>query len=83
MRLGSRNKAKVAIANTIARTIYCILMDKGKATNRYKELGATRVYNQKQQIKNYLGKLKGLGVEINYHEETKIFEAKKEFITIR
>lgn len=59
-RLGSANKAKVAIANRIARSVYYILDGDG-----YRELSYTRaVQNQmtERKIKNLLTQLKLLGI---------------------
>ncbi len=42
MKTGSRNKAKVAIANRMARAIYCILSGENVC---YKELSSNRVIN--------------------------------------
>lgn len=73
-RLGSANKAKVAIANRLARAIYHILKDKQK----YKDLGAHRAEaSDDHQIKRLLGKLKAMGVSVNFHYEQKIVEASK------
>lgn len=72
-RLGSANKAKVAIANRIARAIYHILKHKKK----YKDLGAHRAEaSHDHQVKRLLGKLKALGVDVNFHYEQKIVHAK-------
>lgn len=60
-RLGSRNKAKVAIANRISRTIYKIL-----GGESYKELGYTRANSEEAKAKNLLNQLKNLGLKISY-----------------
>lgn len=81
MQTGSRNKAKVAIANSIARAIYYLISEE---SIHYKDLGDARVTNPDRQIKNCLKKLTKLGVVVNYHIHTKVCEAKKEITkTIR
>jgi hypothetical protein len=72
MKTGSRNKAKIAIANCMARAIYCILAGEDIY---YRELGSQRVHNEEKQIKNLINRLKSLGVQVNHHTEEKI-EAK-------
>jgi hypothetical protein len=64
LRTGSKNKAKVAIANRMARAIYCILAG---SEIRYKELGSQHVVDEQKQIKNLVNRLKSLGVEVNLH----------------
>ena len=59
-RLGSANKAKVAIANRIARAIYKII-----AGDKYKELGYMRGDPKEHKIKLLIKQLKNLGVEDN------------------
>ncbi len=61
-RLGSANKAKVAIANRIARAIYKIL-----AGDKYKEIGYQRGDPHEQKIKMHIASLKALGVHIMHH----------------
>lgn len=73
-KLGSYNKATVAIANRLARVIYHIIKDKNA---RYKDLGQNRVDTTEQQIRRNIAKLKSLGVQVQYHKLTKIVEAKK------
>lgn len=73
-RLGSANKAKVAIANKLARAIYHILKDP-KA--QFKDLGYLRVENQDTRIKRLLNKLRAEGVEVSYHTHEKIMDAKR------
>ena len=60
-RLGSRNKAKVAIANRLSRSIYKIL-----GGESYKELGYTRANSEQAKAKNLLNQLKNLGMKIRY-----------------
>ena len=69
MRTGSRNKAKVAIANRMARAIYCILAGE---EIRYKELGTARVVDEGKKIKNLINQLKSMGVEVNHYTKEKI-----------
>ena len=71
-RLGSANKAKVAIANRIARAIYKIL-----AGDKYKELGYMRGDPHEIKIKNLVGQLKALGVNIFHHNHQMIVSEKK------
>jgi hypothetical protein len=73
-RLGSANKAKVAIANRMARAIYHILKD---PKEHFKDLGYMRVENQDSRIKRLLMQLRAEGVEVNYHTHEKIMTAKK------
>ncbi len=61
-RLGSANKAKVAIANRLARTIYKILCG---AT--YKDLGYMRADPVEQQVHRLIRQLKNLGVDVHHH----------------
>jgi hypothetical protein len=75
MQTGSKNKAKVAIAHSLARTVYHLISD---PDSKYKEKGDVRVNNPVRQIKNSLEKLKRLGVTVNYNEHTKIVDAKLE-----
>lgn len=66
-RLGSANKAKVAIANRIARTIYKIL-----AGDRYKEIGYMRGDPHEQKIRSLVAQLKAMGVHIMHHNHQMI-----------
>jgi hypothetical protein len=70
-RLGSANKAKVAIANHIARAVFHVIRG---AT--YKDLGYIRVETQEHRIKKLIAKLKREGVDVKYHTHEKIIEAK-------
>lgn len=65
-KLGSANKAKVAIANRIARAIYKII-----AGDKYKELGYMRGDPKEHKIKLLIRQLKNLGVEI-YHQNHQV-----------
>jgi len=67
-RLGSKNKAKVAIANKIARVVYKVL-----AGDQYKDLGYMRGDPREERIKKLLFELKSLGVEIQNHTHQNIY----------
>lgn len=69
LRTGSKNKAKVAIANRIARSIFTILSEPDL---KFKDLGSHRVFDDQKQIKYHLEKLKKLGTEINMITKEKI-----------
>lgn len=65
-KLGSANKAKVAIANRIARAVFCVL-----AGAEYKEIGYQRAKTNQDKIETLVKQLKNLGVKIRYenHEQ--------------
>ena len=63
-RLGSRNKAKVAIANRIARAVYKVL-----AGDKYKELTHNRVDTNEQEIKKLVHRLRLYGADVQYKSE--------------
>jgi hypothetical protein len=65
--LGSANKAKVAIANRMARTVFFIL---GGRT--YKDIGYMRGDPREAQIEKLVRKLKALGVDIQHHNHQMI-----------
>jgi len=71
-RLGSANKAKVAIANRMARAIYKVL---GGAT--FKDIGYMRGDPNEVQIRRLVAQLKNLGVDIKHHNHQMIVESKK------
>ncbi len=71
-KLGSANKAKVAIANRIARGIYKIL-----AGDSYKEIGYGRAKEHEDKIKILVNQLKALGVSIRHEGHEKIVSVKK------
>ena len=73
--MGSYNKATVAIANRIARVIYHLIKHPDVC---YKDLGALRADDKDQQIRRALSKLKSLGVQVNYHTNQMIIDAKRE-----
>ena len=64
-RLGSANKAKVAIANRVARAVYKVI-----AGDSYIELGYRRVVSDQRKINSLVTKLKLLGVKVRseFHE---------------
>lgn len=70
-RLGSANKAKVAIANRLARAIYKVL-----GGDTYKDLGYMRGDPVEKQIEQYVRKLKSLGVEIHHENHQMIVKRK-------
>ena len=71
-KLGSANKAKVAIANRLARGIYKIL-----GGQNYKELGYGRAKEHEDKIRVLINQLKALGVNIRHEGHEKIVSAKK------
>lgn len=66
------NKAKVAIANRLARAIYKVL---GGAT--YKDLGYMRGDPVEKQIEVLVRKLKSLGVDIKHERHQMIVSREK------
>lgn len=60
-RLGSANKAKVAIANRLARTIYKVL-----GGEPFKDIGYMRGDPHEQQVRRLVAQLKNLGVDIKH-----------------
>lgn len=66
-KLGSANKAKVAIANRLARVIYKIL-----AGDKYKDIGYARASDHEDKIKVLINQLKALGVAIRHEGHEKI-----------
>lgn len=71
-KLGSANKAKVAIANRIARVVYKILCGE-----KYKELGYMRGDPHEQKIKHLVGQLKAMGVNVFHHNHQMIVSEKR------
>jgi hypothetical protein len=71
-RLGSANKAKVAIANRLARTIYLIL-----GGERYREIGYMRGDPHEIKVKRLVHQLKALGVNIKHISHQMIVSTKK------
>ena len=71
-KLGSKQKAKVAIANRIARAVYKIL-----AGDNYKEIGYGRAKDHEDKIRTLINQLKALGVNIRHESHEKIVSVKK------
>lgn len=71
-RLGSANKAKVGIANRIARAVYKVM---GGAP--YKDLGYMRGDPTEKQIEQLVRKLKSLGVDIRHENHQMIVATRK------
>ena len=71
-RLGSANKAKVAIANRLARAIYLIL-----GGQQYRELGYMRGDPHEQKIKKLVNQLRALGVDIKHVDHQMIVSDRK------
>lgn len=71
-KLGSANKAKVAIANRLARSIYLIL-----GGQKYRELGYMRGDPHEQKIRALVGQLRALGVNIKHINHQMIVSDKK------
>lgn len=71
-RLGSANKAKVAIANRLARSIYLIL-----GGQEYRELGYMRGDPHEEKIKRLVNQLKALNVNIHHVNHQMIVSGKK------
>lgn len=71
-RLGSANKAKVAIANRLARAIYLIL-----GGEHYRELGYMRGDPHEQKVKKLVHQLRALGVDIKHVNHQMIVSDRK------
>ena len=71
-KLGSANKAKVAIANRIARAIYKILCGE-----KYKELGYMRGDPHEAKIRKHVAALKALGANVFHHNHQMIVSEKR------
>jgi hypothetical protein len=71
-KLGSANKAKVAVANRIARVVFKIL-----SGGQYRELGYRRGVDHEDRIKVLINQLKSLGVDIRHEGHEKIVSVKK------
>lgn len=69
-RLGSANKAKVAIANRLARAIYKVL---GGAP--FKDIGYMRGDPHEQQVRRLVAQLKALGVDVKHHNHQMVVES--------
>jgi hypothetical protein len=70
--LGSANKAKVAIANRLARSIYLIL-----GGDQYRELGYMRGDPHEIKVKRLVNQLRALGVDIKHVEHQMIVSTRK------
>lgn len=68
--MGSANKAKVAIANRLARTIYKVL---GGA--EFKDIGYKRGDPHEDQVRRLVAQLKNLGVDIKHQNHQMIIES--------
>jgi transposase len=71
-RLGSPNKAKVAIANRLARAVYKVL-----GGSPYKDLGYMRGDPLEKQVENLVRKLRSLGVDIKHENHQMIVSTRK------
>ncbi len=71
-KLGCANKAKVAIANRLARVIYKVIAGK-----TYKEIGYGRAKEHEDKIQILINQLKALGVNIRHEGHEKIVSIKK------
>ena len=67
---GSRNKAKVAIANKIARVIYKMITD--STCDKFIDPGPVKAVNPQKKIKNLIQQLQRLGVDVEHHTKEKI-----------
>jgi hypothetical protein len=66
--LAISKKAKVAIANKLARVIYKVL-----AGDQYKEMGYMRGDPREEKIKKLIYQLRSLGVEVHSHNHQLIY----------
>lgn len=71
-RMGSANKAKVAIANRLARAIYKVL-----GGENYKDLGYMRGDPLEKQVETLVRKLKKLGVDVKHENHQMIVSTRK------
>lgn len=71
-RLGSANKAKIAIANRLARVIYKVL-----GGSNYKDLGYMRGNPNEEKIKLLVRQLQNLGVNIKHQNHEMICSTRK------
>jgi hypothetical protein len=69
--MGSPNKAKVAIANRLARAVYKVL-----GGDSYRDIGYLRG-DPEQQIESLVRKLKNLGVSIHHQNHQMIVNSVK------
>ncbi|MBX7232130.1 MAG: hypothetical protein K1X29_08605 [Bdellovibrionales bacterium] len=71
-KLGSKNKAKEAIANRIARSVYKILCG-----GNYKEIWYNRGDSHEAQVRKHVSALKALGVNVFHHNHQRIVSKKR------
>ncbi len=71
-KLGCKNKAKVALANRIARAVYKILCG-----DSYREIGYMRGDPHETKVKHLVGQLKAMGVNVFHHNHQMIVSDKK------
>jgi hypothetical protein len=71
-RLGSANKAKVAIANRLARAIYLVL-----GGDKYRELGYLRGDPHEQKVQKLVNQLRALDVDIKFIRHQMIVSTRK------
>lgn len=71
-RLGSANKAKVAIANRLARAIYKVL-----GGNEFKDIGYKRGDPHEDRIRKLIAELKSLGVTVRHQHHQVIIDSVK------
>ena len=71
-RLGSAQKAKVAIANRLARAIYKVL-----SGDKYKELGYMRGDPHENKVRGLVAQLKAMGVNVFHHNHQMIVSEKR------
>ena len=69
-RLGSANKAKVAIANRLARAIYKVL-----GGSPFKDIGYMRGDPHEHQVQRLVAQLKRLGVDIKHQNHQLIVDS--------
>ncbi len=75
-RLGSANKAKVAIANRLARVIFKVL-----AGDQFKDIGYIRASDHEEKIKKLVNQLKALGVDIRHQGHQKIVSTRNAVVS--
>ena len=71
-RLGSANKAKIAIANRLARVIYKVL-----GGDNYRDLGYMRGNPNEEKIGILVRQLRNLGVDIRHKDHQMICSVRK------
>jgi hypothetical protein len=68
--MGSPNKAKVAVANRLARAVFKVL-----GGNPYKDIGYMRGDPVEKQIESLVRKLKNLGVNVHHQNHQMILNS--------